>query len=72
MRDGRLTLSMREAAARLKQRGIEMSKSELHRRMPDLVSAGIIKGARAPGRTQSVWQITPDEVEAMAEYFHAR
>jgi hypothetical protein len=68
MRINRLTFSQRQAAKRLYEMGVEMSKSELNRRMPELIKNGIVSGIRAPGE-RSFWQITELEIKKIARYF---
>lgn len=64
MLSGRRAHSMRDAAKILHDRGIEISKSELHRQMPGLIDSGVITGQRNRNGT-GAFQLTDSDVSAL-------
>ncbi len=71
MLSGRRTHSMRDAAKILHDRGIEISKSELHRQMPGLIDSGVITGHRNRNGT-GAFQLTDFDVSALELAFKSK
>jgi hypothetical protein len=62
---------MRDAAKMLHDRGIEISKSELHRQMPGLIDSGIITGHRNRNGT-GAFQLTDSDISALEFSFKGK
>lgn len=61
---------MRECARQLTSKGVDISKSDLHRKLKELEDAGVVKLTRFPGK-RCFYQFSDSDVAAIASYLTA-